>query len=49
MAAIHWLHAVNGSFTNPANWSGGVAPGAGDDAVIDAAGAHPIRSRPRAS
>jgi len=39
MANIHWLKAVSGSFGNRANWAGGVAPGAHDDAILDAAGA----------
>jgi len=38
MAEIHWLNAVNGSFDTGANWSGGAVPGAGDDAILDAAG-----------
>ncbi|HEY7851728.1 MAG TPA: hypothetical protein VIB82_02060, partial [Caulobacteraceae bacterium] len=38
MAAIHWTHQVNGSFTNAADWTGGLVPGAGDDALLDAAG-----------
>ena len=38
MTARHWLNAVSGSFTNPADWSGGVVPGALDDAILDAAG-----------
>jgi hypothetical protein len=39
MSEIHWLQAVNGSFTNAADWSGGVVPGASDDAILDAQGA----------
>ena len=39
MTAIHWLNPISGSFTNGADWSGGVAPGQGDDAILDAAGA----------
>jgi hypothetical protein len=41
MSEIHWLNAVNGSFTNPADWSGGVVPGSPDDALLDAVGAMP--------
>src|SRR5665213_583337 len=38
MAQIHWLRAANGNFNAPADWSGGVVPGAGDDAILDAPG-----------
>ncbi len=38
MTSIHWLNAINGSFTNPSDWSGGTAPGASDDAILDAVG-----------
>jgi hypothetical protein len=38
MTAIHWLNAINGSFTNPANWSDGEIPDASDDAILDAVG-----------
>ncbi len=38
MTQIHWAHAVSGGFTNAADWIGGVVPGAGDDAILDAAG-----------
>jgi hypothetical protein len=41
MADIHWLNPVSGSFTNAADWSGGVVPGASDDAILDAAGEGP--------
>jgi hypothetical protein len=41
MSEIHWLNAVNGSFTNPADWSGGVVPGSTDDALLDAVGSTP--------
>ena len=30
-----WNGAVNGSFTNPANWASGSAPGSGDAVLID--------------
>ena len=36
--AIHWAAAVNGQFDVGSNWTGGVVPGAGDDAILDAAG-----------
>jgi hypothetical protein len=36
---IHWLYAVDGSFTNASDWSGGKVPGASDDTVLDAVGA----------
>jgi hypothetical protein len=38
MAEIHWKKADNGDFNDPRRWSGGVVPGAGDDAILDAAG-----------
>ena len=38
MSDVHWLQAVNGSFTNAADWSGGVVPGAHDNAILDAQG-----------
>jgi hypothetical protein len=38
MTAIHWTDAIDGSFTNPADWSGGVVPGSTDDAILDASG-----------
>ncbi len=41
MTAIHWLNPISNSFTNASDWSGGVVPGAADDAIIDAVGASP--------
>ena len=38
MSSIHWLDDVTGSFTNAADWRGGVVPGASDNAILDAAG-----------
>ena len=38
MPAIHWLNPISGSFTNATDWSGGIVPGASDDAILDAAG-----------
>ena len=35
-AEIEWLGRDNSDFHNPANWAGGVIPGAGDTAVISA-------------
>ena len=37
MTVIHWLNSVSGSFTNASDRSGGVVPGASDDAILDAA------------
>jgi hypothetical protein len=34
MATIHWLTGTGGDWTQGSNWVVGVAPGAGDDAVI---------------
>ncbi len=39
MTSIHWTSAVDGKFVNSADWSAGVRPGAGDDAILDASGA----------
>ncbi len=36
MSEIHWLNPTSGSFTNAANWSGGVVPGRFDGAILDA-------------
>ncbi len=41
MAARHWLDS-NGNWTTAADWSGGVAPGPGDTAIIDAPGAYTV-------
>jgi hypothetical protein len=41
MTQIHWLNPISGSFTNTSDWSGGVVPGAGDDAILDAPGTTP--------
>ena len=38
MSQIHWVNPLSGSFTNTADWAGGVVPGAQDDAVLNAAG-----------
>ena len=37
--ARHWLNPVNGLFQTPADWTGGLAPGSGNDAILDAPGA----------
>ncbi|MGI9169556.1 MAG: hypothetical protein ACR2FH_05170, partial [Caulobacteraceae bacterium] len=38
MTQIHWLDPVSGNFDTAADWSGGLVPGATDDAILDAAG-----------
>jgi hypothetical protein len=38
MSQIQWLNPVSGDFSNSANWTGGVVPGAADDAYFDAPG-----------
>ena len=38
MSQIHWLNPISGSFTNAADWQGGTAPGASDDAILNAVG-----------
>lgn len=42
MKPIHWINSAGGDFTDGADWSGGVVPGAGDDAVIDAQGTYRV-------
>jgi len=42
VAAIHWNKAVNGDFSTGSNWIGNTAPGAADDAVIDAIGTYTV-------
>jgi len=37
MAQIHWTNTGGGDFNTGANWAGGKVPGAGDDAIINAA------------
>jgi hypothetical protein len=39
MAAITWTNPVSGNFNTAADWTGGVVPGPGDDALLDAPGA----------
>lgn len=39
MTTIHWKTAANGDWSKASAWSTGKAPGASDDAVIDASGA----------
>ena len=34
-ASIYWLFGASGSYTNPANWNGGVVAGAGDRAIFN--------------
>jgi hypothetical protein len=38
MSGVHWAGAIDGDFNTAADWSGGVVPGASDDAILDAAG-----------
>src|SRR5450432_3932527 len=35
---VHWTNPVSDNFANPADWTGGVAPGSADDAYLDASG-----------
>lgn len=37
MSTLHWTSATSGNFETGADWTGGVAPGAADTAIIDAA------------
>ncbi|HEY1258295.1 MAG TPA: hypothetical protein VGF34_03540 [Stellaceae bacterium] len=41
MAVRHWLD-TNDNWTNAADWTGGVVPGSGDTAVIDAPGSYTV-------
>ncbi len=41
-ATIPWAAAVSGNWSDGARWVGGVAPGPGDDAVIDVAGSYTV-------
>jgi hypothetical protein len=41
MADIHWLNPVDGNFDIKSDWSGGVVPGHGDTAILDASGGTP--------
>jgi hypothetical protein len=36
---VHWANAVNGNFTTAADWTGGVVPGADNEAILDPSGA----------
>src|SRR6516225_725498 len=40
MATIYWLTGASGDWSRGSNWVGGVVPGTGDDAVIDASGSY---------
>jgi hypothetical protein len=42
MATITWLTGTSGDWSQGSDWAGGIAPGAGDDAVIDASGTYTI-------
>ena len=35
LSTVYWVPNVNGTFSNGANWVGGVPPGAGDKVVFD--------------
>ncbi len=38
MTQIHWTNPVSADFSTSGDWTGGLAPGATDDAILDAAG-----------
>jgi hypothetical protein len=40
MTTINWRTGTSGDCSQGSNWAGGVAPGAGDDAVIDVGGTY---------
>jgi hypothetical protein len=42
VATISWKHNTDGNWSNAANWSGGVLPGAGDTVVLDTLSYHTI-------
>ena len=41
-SVIEWIASAGGNWQNGANWSGGIAPAAGDIAVIGAAGTYTV-------
>jgi hypothetical protein len=45
-ATISWKAHRSGDWTDDANWEGGKAPAAGDDVLINAAGARVLLSQP---
>ena len=49
MTIKHWLTAVSGSFSDGTKWTGGTAPTASDDVVIDAIGTYTVTSTATAS
>jgi len=42
MPIIHWRTGTSGDWSQGSNWIGGVAPGAGDDAFVDASGTYTV-------
>ncbi len=42
MTTISWKHNTDGNWSNAANWSGGVLPGAGDTVVLNTLSYHTI-------
>src|SRR5262249_6823947 len=38
-STVFWINPLGGDWDNPANWSSGAVPGAGDDAVVALPGA----------
>ncbi len=42
MATIDWLKAASGDWSRGSNWVGGIAPGPGDDAVIEVGGTYTV-------
>lgn len=42
MVVITWTSAASGNWSTASNWSGGLVPGAGDDAVVNLPGAYLI-------
>ena len=41
-AAISWINASGGAWSNPSNWDGAVVPGALDSAIVTLAGTYTV-------
>jgi len=41
-AMVRWINFDDGDWDEPVNWTGNAVPGAGDDVIVDVAGAFPL-------
>ncbi len=41
-ATVRWINSDDGDWDEPVNWTGNAVPGAGDDVIVDVAGAFPL-------